>query len=227
MWWHSARSTALCQTEAFAPIATAPKSCAEGAIHADGSTTGVEVNLVAGTGSGSDAQGDVLSAIENVVGSSFSDRLTGNAVANALSGRAGIDTLIGNGGIDTLGGEEGDDLLIDGGGTFADTYIGGNGEDTISYQTSTARVVVNLTTGVGNGGSGADSNLDTYSPSEAHSAPHILNLDQARPEQLAEFFRAPEPVSAAWRSFTWDKLAALCRMPLEGTSFGAAEARAA
>src|SRR5262245_2663929 len=40
--WHSARSTALCQTDASAPIVTAPKSCADGAIHADGSITGVE-----------------------------------------------------------------------------------------------------------------------------------------------------------------------------------------
>jgi hypothetical protein len=70
-------------------------------------------------------------------------------------------------------------------------------------------------------------NLDAYSPSEAHGATQILNLDQARPDQLAAFFRAPEPVSAVSRSFTWDRLADLCRMPVEGTSFGAAEARAA
>ncbi len=71
-------------------------------------------------------------------------------------------------------------------------------------------------------------NLDEYSPSEAQDAPHILNLDEARPEQLTEFFRAPEAIfSAASRSFTWDKLAALCRMPLEGAGFGGAEARAA
>ena len=52
---------------------------------------------------GSDAQWDVLSGIENLVGSSHNDRLTGNANANRLDGGAGKDTLTGGGGNDVFG----------------------------------------------------------------------------------------------------------------------------
>jgi Ca2+-binding RTX toxin-like protein len=127
------------------------------------SAVDVRLNDVAAE-SGGDAQGDSLGGIENLLGSAFSDTLIGNEVANVISGGANNDLLIGNSGSDTLAGEAGDDTLVDGGGTFADVYHGGgqSGADTISYLNSTSRVVVNLTTGLGNGGSGADSNGDTY-----------------------------------------------------------------
>ncbi len=51
-----------------------------------GSAAGVQVDLSAGTGHGGDAEGDVLSAIENVIGSAGDDTLTGDAAANTLSG---------------------------------------------------------------------------------------------------------------------------------------------
>jgi Ca2+-binding RTX toxin-like protein len=63
-------------------------------------TTAVTVNLTAGTGSGGDAQGDVLVSIENVTGSTSADQITGNAVANAMNGWAGQDVLRGGGGAD-------------------------------------------------------------------------------------------------------------------------------
>jgi Ca2+-binding RTX toxin-like protein len=58
------------------------------------STAGITVNLITGTGSaGGDAQGDILSGIENIVGSGFSDTITGSAAVNVIDGGAGTDTL--------------------------------------------------------------------------------------------------------------------------------------
>lgn len=74
----------------------------------------VVINLAAGTGLGGDAEGDVLTSIENVYGSAFNDTLTGGASSNALMGDAGDDTLIGGAGDDILTGGSGNDVL-DGG----------------------------------------------------------------------------------------------------------------
>uniref|UniRef100_UPI00313DC09B beta strand repeat-containing protein n=1 Tax=Inquilinus sp. OTU3971 TaxID=3043855 RepID=UPI00313DC09B len=63
-------------------------------------TVGVVVDLAAGTGSGGDAQGDVLVSIENVNGSLANDTIIGNAGANVLNGWAGRDVLTGGGGAD-------------------------------------------------------------------------------------------------------------------------------
>jgi Ca2+-binding RTX toxin-like protein len=53
--------------------------------------------LQAGTG---DENGDVLIAIENVIGSGNADKLTGDKNANVLEGGAGADTLDGGAGLD-------------------------------------------------------------------------------------------------------------------------------
>jgi Ca2+-binding RTX toxin-like protein len=81
------------------------------------STAGVTVNLSLATSqSGGDAAGDILSGIENVVGSrTASNVLTGDGNANTLTG-----------------------------GTAADTINGGTGVDTVDYSASTAGVTVNL-----------------------------------------------------------------------------------
>ena len=84
------------------------------------SAAAVTVNLLDGTGTGGDAEGDTLDSIENLSGSAFDDTITGNARNNVLSGRAGADTL-----------------------------DGGDGTDTVSYSGSSAGVTVNLLTGVG------------------------------------------------------------------------------
>lgn len=55
-----------------------------------------------GTGTLGDANGDVLSGIENLIGSDFNDTLTGDGAANVITGGAGDDTLNGVGGIDTV-----------------------------------------------------------------------------------------------------------------------------
>ena len=76
-------------------------------------STAVTVALdgsVAGTG---DAAGDVMVAIENLVGSaSGSDFLIGDGSANRLDGLGGNDTLDGGGGADVLAGGAGNDLYI-------------------------------------------------------------------------------------------------------------------
>ncbi len=122
-----------------------------------GSTSGITVNLGAGSGSGGDAAGDTLMGIENVIGSSYSDVLTGDANANAIYGGSGADVvsagsggdaLYGGSGSDTLSGEEGADQVFGGsgndalhgdagndllsGGDGVDRLSGGTGDDTLS-----------------------------------------------------------------------------------------------
>jgi len=55
-----------------------------------------------GTGTLGDANGDVLSGIENLIGSAFNDTLTGDGAANVITGGGGDDALNGAGGIDTV-----------------------------------------------------------------------------------------------------------------------------
>src|SRR5262249_7966306 len=83
-------------------------------------TTGVTVNLLAGTGTGI---GTTLANIQNLTGSPQNDSLTGDANANTISGNGGNDTLAGGDGNDTfvLASTQGATTTID----------GGNGTDTI------------------------------------------------------------------------------------------------
>ncbi len=97
-----------------------------------GSPAAVNVNLATGKGTGGDAQGDTLTGIENLIGSSLGDTLIGDNNANRLDGSAGDDLLNGDGGSDAL--------------------VGGEGNDTVTYATSLAAVQVNLATGIGHGG---------------------------------------------------------------------------
>jgi Ca2+-binding RTX toxin-like protein len=78
-------------------------------------SVGVVVGLVAGTGSGGDAQGDTLSGIENLSGSQGHDSLVGTSGANTLQGWNGNDVLTGAGGKDTLTGGAGADRFVYGG----------------------------------------------------------------------------------------------------------------
>ena len=114
------------------------------------SVAGVTVNLFTGTGSGGDAQGDLLAGIENLVGTSQNDVLTGDDVANHFDGGVGADSLSGGAGNDTLLGGTGDDTLA--GGAGADSLNGGTSADTVSYANSFAGVTVSLFTNTGLGG---------------------------------------------------------------------------
>jgi Ca2+-binding RTX toxin-like protein len=74
--------------------------------------TGVEVDLAAGTATGSGT--DLIFSIEDVEGSDNDDSLLGDTGKNFLFGRDGADTLEGRGGIDFLDAKDGEaDVLID------------------------------------------------------------------------------------------------------------------
>ena len=77
------------------------------------SDTAVTVNLATGTPSGGDAEGDRITGVEGVIGSSHDDRITGDRGSNELAGGDGDDTLRGGGG---------DDLFV---------FWHGHGHDTI------------------------------------------------------------------------------------------------
>jgi Ca2+-binding RTX toxin-like protein len=82
---------------------------------------------------------DTITAIENIDGSAYNDRLIGNSAANVIYGNAGADTIIGLEGDDVIYGGDGDDIIYSddqasdpeyNGGN--DTVYGGAGNDTIS-----------------------------------------------------------------------------------------------
>lgn len=121
------------------------------------SGAGVTVNLTTGTGSGADAAGDVLTQIENILGSNYADLMTGDTGNNVLTGNAGEDSLYGGSGGDSLYGGNDNDLLQ--GGTGSDRLEGGGGVDTADYGDSTSAVNVNLASGSGSGGTAAGDTL--------------------------------------------------------------------
>jgi VCBS repeat-containing protein len=77
------------------------------------SSQGVQVSLTTGLGHGGDAEGDTLSSIENLTGSSHDDIFWGNTSNNVIRGA------------------EGNDLYHYSAGQGADTFSGGAGSDTI------------------------------------------------------------------------------------------------
>ena len=88
---------------------------------------GVRVDLAAGTVSGADAEGDVISGFENLTGSASGDLLRGAAAGGRVSGGAGDDVIYGAAGADQLFGDDGDDFLFGGAGN--DVLRGGIGND--------------------------------------------------------------------------------------------------
>lgn len=79
------------------------------------------------TADGGDADGDVLTSIENLSGSNFDDTLTGNSGFNLIHGNGGGDRIFGLAGVDRLLGDDGDDELVGGDGN--DQLDGGNDDD--------------------------------------------------------------------------------------------------
>lgn len=100
-----------------------------------GSAVTVNLALIGAQATGG-AGSDTLISIENLLGSTFADRLTGNATNNLLRGGAGNDSLTGAAGNDNLQGDAGNDVLNGGagndivnGGAGNDRLIGGAGKD--------------------------------------------------------------------------------------------------
>ena len=88
-----------------------------------GSTAAVQVDLGAGTAFGGDAEGDVISNAEQLLGSSHDDTLTGDDLNNFVFGSGGDDILDGAGGLDKLFGGAGADVFVFGAGDSV-AYIG-------------------------------------------------------------------------------------------------------
>jgi Ca2+-binding RTX toxin-like protein len=74
------------------------------------SDVGIWVSLRQGKGDLGTADGDVLTSIENVVGSPYADIIGGTDGRNVLEGGAGNDFIMSDGGADTLDGGSGHDI---------------------------------------------------------------------------------------------------------------------
>ena len=118
------------------------------------SNAGVVVSLADDMVEGGHAQGDIITEIENVIGTIYGDILDGNDDDNQLIGSDGDDELRGNAGNDRLDGGAGTDRLYGGdgddelrGGADNDVLNGGAGMDWVSYQGSDERVWVDLDSG--------------------------------------------------------------------------------
>ena len=95
----------------------------------------VMVDLINQFASGGFANGDVISNVEGVIGSNFSDTIIGNDLDNILRGGDGDDVIFGGDGNDLIEGGEG-----------IDTLDGGAGIDTLDYSSSTTGVLLDLST---------------------------------------------------------------------------------
>jgi len=96
----------------------------------ENASSGVTIDLEAGTGAGGEAAGDTLTDIEVVTASDHDDTVTGSGADEQLFGRAGDDALSGAAGDDLLSGGAGTDTLS--GGDGADNLRGGDGDDILS-----------------------------------------------------------------------------------------------
>ena len=117
--------------------------------------SGISADLATGSVSGPWIGGHVLSGMEGLAGTRFSDALRGDDGRSYFEGGAGDDLLVGDplpatpsgrrtarGGNDRLYGQDGDDTLI--GGPGADMLDGGAGRDAVSYRFSPTSVFVDL-----------------------------------------------------------------------------------
>ncbi|MGV0758504.1 M10 family metallopeptidase C-terminal domain-containing protein [Tistrella mobilis] len=101
------------------------------------SSTGITINLIAGTGQSGDAQGDIILNVENVHGSQGNDTLLGNETANTLRGFGGADTIEGGAGDDWIEGNTAGDILTGGAGADEFVYVGATDSTTSQRDTIT------------------------------------------------------------------------------------------
>jgi Ca2+-binding RTX toxin-like protein len=121
----------------------------------DASTTGIALDLGAGT-SGGGAAGDIIEDVfERVVGSGLADTITGTAGNDIIEGGAGSDTIFGGAGDDELIGGAGDDYIDAQSGN--DRLNGGGGNDILVGGDDSDVYLIDL-------GSGADE-IRNYDPS--------------------------------------------------------------
>uniref|UniRef100_UPI0040472DEE hypothetical protein n=1 Tax=Aliarcobacter sp. TaxID=2321116 RepID=UPI0040472DEE len=123
---------------------------------------------------------DILSGIENVIGSNSDDTIHGSALVNTLSGGASKDTIYGYDNNDTLNGDAGEDSLYGGngndlinGGTSNDYIDGGADDDILNGDSGNDTFVTNAGNDTIDGG--ADIDLVDYS--SIASALNVTLLD--------------------------------------------------
>ena len=97
--------------------------------------------------------GTVNDAKYAFAGTLWADAGGGN---DSVTGTGKNDTLLGGVGHDTLDGAGGNDSLVggDGGAYDADKYVGGSGSDTVSYETRSTGLTIDLNTPGGDGAAG-------------------------------------------------------------------------
>jgi Ca2+-binding RTX toxin-like protein len=127
------------------------------------------VDLLAGTASSSQTGNDILSGIENVIGSAGSNTIIGDGQDNALSGGGGNDTISGGTGADTLVGNAGDDHLMASVDNVRDVLNGAANVDTADYSAYTANLSVAL--------NGATTVVVTGSGTTAASSDTLQNIE--------------------------------------------------
>lgn len=98
--------------------------------NANSATTGVNVDLAAGTAQhldGSPGLNTTLTNVENVVGSNFGDEIAGNASENTIQAGAGSDAIFASAGADVISGGSGDDVVhvAQASGAVSVTFVGG------------------------------------------------------------------------------------------------------
>ncbi|PLS22084.1 M10 family metallopeptidase [Neptunicoccus cionae] len=122
------------------------------------SSAGVTIRLWNGTGTGGDAEGDILDGIEGILGSGLRDVLIGAAgISNKLFGNGGDDYINGLSGGGAFYGGTGNDHFI--GNTGAEEFNGFTDTDHIDYSGSSSGVTVKFWNGTGLNG---DADGDTY-----------------------------------------------------------------
>jgi Ca2+-binding RTX toxin-like protein len=112
----------------------------------------VTVSLVAGSAGGDGA--DRLAGVENLIGSSFADRLGGSAGVNTLWGGGGNDGLFAEGGNDVIDGGAGNDMVD--GGSGRDRLSGRSGNDTLTGRSGNDALDGGADFDRGDGGTGLD-----------------------------------------------------------------------
>jgi Ca2+-binding RTX toxin-like protein len=119
----------------------------------EGSAAGVTINLANNTAAGGDAEGDVYTGFENVIGTANSDHLTGDNAANVFTGGDGSDTI--SAGL-------GDDRVIAAMSDGDDRLLGDTGFDVLDYSGVGGVVQVNQLAGTSTGSAGNDTLVDVF-----------------------------------------------------------------
>ena len=126
----------------------------------DVKSSGVAIDLMNQTSDNGEGGTEILTQINNLIGSAGNDYLAGNDDDNFIQGASGNDTLYGAAGADRLEGGNGDDALL--GGAGSDTLIGGEGLDTVSYAKSTQSITLNLSSNTQSNDFNPSLNNDAY-----------------------------------------------------------------